>query len=135
MIILFDMLDLLVEGGAPMPIHMVVSPAQLPLDLANVLCASPGVAYSIQAFISVAESTGTQGSSALFSVDAVEATVESGETSGLLSVVGPLLQAANPKAAMQKAKVIFFMLQIFVNVINEANKNPLYDGKKLACHS
>jgi hypothetical protein len=86
---------------------MVVWPDQLPLDLARALCASPGVAYSIHAFISVAESTATQGSSP-FALTSAEA-----ESEDLIfsSVAVPPLQAVSTKLAMQKTNITFFISQ------------------------
>src|SRR5258705_2953864 len=102
MIILFTMVAVLVIGGASGAIHMVTSPVHVPFDFASILCGSPGVEYSIQFFIAVAESTATHGSS--FGFESADETVALAliGSSGFFS--SP--QEVNRKAAAQMIKVM-----------------------------
>src|SRR5262245_36459290 len=66
-IILLTQDPLLVVAGLPGS-YMVISDVQVPFDLASIFCISPGVAYIIQFFMAVAESTGAAGSSVFVAV-------------------------------------------------------------------
>jgi hypothetical protein len=105
MIILFVIVIVLLVGGASGAIHMVTSPIHVPFDFASILCGSPGVAYSIQFFIMVAESTATQGSSLGF--ESLDETVASPLIGS--SVFLSLLQEANRNTAAQMVMVIRFI--------------------------
>src|SRR5687768_5531399 len=105
MIILFSVIDLLFCSGAP-GIQNVTSPSHVPFHFAIIWCMGPGVMYSCQFFIWVAESTSGNGLTS--SVVVLSAVEEAVLESSFLS----LLQAIK-KSAAQQAKVILFMLKYF----------------------
>jgi hypothetical protein len=121
------MVAVLVDGGASGAIHIVTSPFQVPFDLASILWGSPGVAYAIQFFIAVAESTATQASSLGFeSVEAEVVALALIASSGFLSS----LQEANKNAAAQMVMVIRFIKKILdeKGTTSSLFANAFFDG-------
>src|SRR5687768_7986496 len=107
MIILLFAVAVVFIGGPSGVHHIVVSAVQFPSLFASILWSSPGVPYSIMAFIPAAESMGIHLAS--FFEASSSLVVVTAELSLLVSLSEALLQAKSKRLAAQIVRVRRFI--------------------------